>query len=200
MNYKVATCFSDDTWQAHGPSWLRHAKSAGLKGFLVGLGLSEDASRSVTEMGFEYIGLPAQPRMRADVFQSFAVKLEKGEFCLWTRPNAKPHAGLQTNMDVLVGTSKASVDDLCQSVINLYDRVAMAASIEDRVVHTYGGVLSTEYILGSREFWVGFSGCHSYLGSKEYIDQLLPCEDLVLNFFIAFANSFSIEVAPYKEG
>jgi len=200
VNYKVATCFSDDTWQAYGLSWLQHAKSARLKGFVVGLGLSEDALRSVTEMGFEYLGIPMQPRMRAEVFQSFAVKLEKGEFCLWTRPNVKPHAELQTSMDVLVGTSGASVDDLCQSVINLYDRVAMAASIKDRVVKNYGSVLSTEYILGNREFWIGFSGCHSYLGGKEYIDQLLPCEDLVLNFFMAFANSFSIEVAPYKEG
>ena len=65
MNYKVATCFSDDTWQAYGLSWLQHAKSARLKGFVVGLGLSEDALRSVTEMGFEYLGIPMQPRMRA---------------------------------------------------------------------------------------------------------------------------------------
>lgn len=199
MKYKVATCFSDDIWEANGPSWIRHAKSAGLTGFVVGLGLSEDASRAVVESGFDFIGLPAQPRLRSEVFESFVSKLDKGEFCLWTRPFAKPVADLHTDMDVRVGTSDASVDSLCQSVINLYDRVAMIASINDRIIQTYGKVLSTEYILGSREFWIGFSGCHAYLGNKEYVDQLLPCEDLVLNFFIAFANSFSVEVATYQQ-
>ena len=200
MKYKVATCFSDESWKAHGPSWLRNAKSAGLPGYVVGLDLPEDASRTVTEMGLQFIAMPAQPKMRSEIFESFASKLDKGDFCLWTRPTSKPVSSLKTGFDVRVGTSNSSVEELCQPVINLYDRVAMMASIEDRIVQTYGKVLSTEYILGSRDFWIGFAGCHLYLGSKDYIDQFLPCEDLVLNFFIAFANSFSVEVAPYAEG
>jgi hypothetical protein len=198
MEYKVATFFNQDSWSKNGANWLRQAKSQSLEGFVVGIGLGDGAKAKIAELGFEHIDSdPKGPR--SDLFKAFVPKLNKGEKCLWMRPETRPTARLKSSDDVVCGISDISLHDLVKPVLNLYDRVAIMESIKDRMVKKYDGCLSASFILGSREFWVGFLGCQLYLCSKSYLDDRSTFEDLVLNFFLAFENSFSVEVKPYPE-
>ena len=199
MKYSVSTMFDRETWQVYGENWLRQARSLSLDGYVVDAGLDDDAVAKVKGMGF--MCLPAQTGSpdRSNIFEPFVKAMSPGETCLWVQPYVKPISGLSTGADLMCETSHINVDSLASIVINLYDRAAMTHSLEEKIRAVHGAYLSTRYILGSHDFWVGFLGCQNYLSKRQYLVQAWPAEDLVLNFFVAFANSFSVEVKPYPE-
>ena len=125
--------------------------------------------------------------------------MNKDQRCLWTRPELMPKNGLISNSDLLCGYSNLSAIDLADHVINLYDRAAMIESLEQQIFKNYGKYLSADYMLGTYDFWNGFFGCKAYLHGNRYIQNERDTNDLVLNFFMAFTNSMSLEIKEYDD-
>ena len=108
-----------------------------------------------------------------------------------------PRADIEANVDLVCGISDFGAEYLTSSVVNLYDRAAMIQSLNESIRQKHGGFLSSEYILGTHDFWNGFVGCQTYLHERQYIDANPTSDDLILNFFVAFANSISCKVEKY---
>lgn len=224
MKYSVATFLDQESWRLHGVSWLRQARSQSLDGYVVGKDLDDDAVCKVVDLGFVHVPLlktPETPTViidewerhgvkheaevksdkprRSAIFEPFVKLMEPGQTCLWLNPSMTPTADLSTSADLMCDVGEFDIDFLTSVVFNFYDRAAMAHSLEEKIKAVHGGFLSTKYILGSYDFWIGYLGCQNYLASRDYVVQTWPSEDLVLNFFVAFANSFSVEVRTYPE-
>lgn len=197
--YKVACHFDKSSWLKHGVEWLRQAKAQSLSGFIVGSGLGDDAKAKIEDFGFESFMLGESLSNRYDIFSPFVKRLSPKDRCLWIQPNMKPLAGIASESDLLCGPSDTPMEVISGVVVNFHDRVAIMDSLETRVKSVYKTLLSTKYILGSYDFWVGYLGCQTYLGERNYFNQVWPAEDLVLNFFVAFGNSFSVQVRGYPD-
>lgn len=197
MSYKVATYFSADNWDQLGINWVRTAKSNGLTGYIVGHNLSEDAVQKIGQLGFQHLPLDEKSKEKTAVYAQFIRQLDKNERCLWTIPTIHPISGIDSNYDLVCGLTDADVFALTSSVVNLYDRAAMIESLEEKISKKYKGYLSARYILASSEFWYGYLGCQQYMKKKEYIEFTTLSDDLVLNFFTAFANRFTVEIKDY---
>lgn len=197
MSYKVATYFSADNWEQQGVNWVRTAKSQGLNGFVVGHNLPEEAVQKIKQLGFQHLPLNDDLKDSTAVYAQFIRQLEKSERCLWTVPTLMPAAGMDGNADLVCGLTEADIFALTQSVVNLYDRAAMIESLDEKIAKKYNGYLSAQYILASAEFWFGYLGCQQYMKQKEYVEFSPLSDDLVLNFFTAFANRFTVQIKDY---
>lgn len=192
MEYKVATYLNPETWTKHGLNWVRTAKSLGLKGDIVGTDLPQEAVDKIRQLGFDYIPLVGSQR-KVEVFDAFAVRIKPNERVLWCHPDIPP-SRMDGEADVICGGGISDVFVLTECVLNLYDRAAMIDSLEDRILKKYNTLLSSRYILGTSDFWNGYVGCQRYMESRHYFEPNATTEDLVLNFFVAFANTLTVKV------
>jgi hypothetical protein len=192
MDYKVVTYLNPESWTKNGLSWLRMAKSLGLKGHVVGNDLSEEAVDKIRQMGFEHIPLIG-PQRKVEVFDAFVNHIKPSERVLWCHSDIPPRP-VDGGADVICGSNQSSVYDLTECVLNLYDRAAMVDSLEERIFKKYNTLLSTRWIEGSSDFWYGYVGCQRYMESRNYFEPHAVAEDLVLNFFLAFANKLTIKL------
>lgn len=197
MNYFAATSFDKNTWGKYGLNWLRTARSNSMKGFIVGEDLTEDAVNKISELGFTHLPVNKKYNCRCDIQYTFLKSLPTDAYCLWTENNILPKNNLETKMDICCDVSKYTAYEITAPVVNLHDRAAMIHSLEDMIQKHHGAMLSSAYLLGSYNFWNGYVGCQTYLYQKEYLDINVPAEDLILNFFMAFANSISLEIKNY---
>ena len=197
MSYIAASGFDAATWERFGLNWVRHAKSESLDAIIVGNQIPASAVDKIGELGF--IHLPIAPRfnLKHNAFWTLLQSLQKGQRCLWTAPSLLPRAGIEAKSDLVCGLSDLNAEYLTSSVVNLYDRAAMIKSLNDSVLSRHGAFLSCDYVLGTFDFWNGFVGCQTYLHEKRYIDAAATSDDLVLNFFVAFANHISCETQKY---
>jgi hypothetical protein len=199
MSYVVATSFNLESWDKYGLNWLRQAKSCSLNGYIIGVDISEQAIKKIQELEFVYLPMEEKHRVRGDVFTTLAKNLPREKRCLWTNPYILPKPNIETKADLLCGTEDVSAESLTVSVYNLYDRAAMIESLNEKIKSEHKAFLSSEYMLGTYDFWNGFSSCQNYLYDKEYLDTTIFADDLILNFFVAFANSLSVEIRKYPE-
>ena len=197
MSYIVATYFDKDAWKSYGLNWVRHAKSESLTGYIIGIDLPQEAIDKINELGFVHLPLISKYQIRGDAFFTLLQKLEKNQRCLWTNPHVLPRAGIESKVDLLCGISNSSVENLTVGVVNLYYIAAMIKSLNESIFKKHGAFLASDYILGTYDFWNGYVGCRNYLHEKQYLESFSVSDDLVLNFFMAFANSFSCEIQSY---
>lgn len=197
MSYIVASSFDAATWDRHGLNWVRHAKSESLDAIVVGNDIPGSAVDKIAELGFRH--LPIQPKfnLRHNAFWTLLQSLEKGQRCLWTKPSLLPKAGIEASTDLVCGISDHNAEHLTSSVVNLHDRAAMIQSLNDAILARHGAFLSSDYVLGTFDFWHGFVGCQTYLHARQYVDAMSTSDDLVLNFFVAFTNSISCKIDKY---
>lgn len=197
MSYIVATGFDQNAWDKYGLNWVRHAKSESLEAIIVGDGLSSPALDKINELGFQYLNVKSGFNIKCNFYYTLLQKLQQGQRCLWTIPAILPRAQIETSVDLVCGISDFGAEYLTSSVVNLYDRAAMIQSLNESIRQKHGGFLSSEYILGTYDFWNGFVGCQTYLHERQYIDANQTSDDLILNFFVAFANSISCKIEKY---
>lgn len=197
MNYIASTFFDEEKWDRFGLNWIRSAKSASLEALIIGSNLPESAQIKIKEYNYKLV--PVENKFKTDCnFHYTLVKsLQKGQRCLWTKPDLLPKAGFETDADIFCSHSDISINDLVSPVINLYDRAAMVVSLQNNLEKKYGKYLSSNFMLGTSDFWNGIFGCRAYLFEKGYLQGSGHSDDLVLNFFVVFANSFSLEVKNY---
>jgi len=198
MNYSAATCFDEKDWNKYGLNWLRAARSNSMTGFVVGIDLPEQAVAKIGELNFTHLPIVRKYNFKCDLFYTLLQALDRDSFCLWTENNLLPRHDLEPKFDACCQLSEYTAYAITSPVINLHDRAAMISSLEEQIQKVHGSMLSTRYILGSYNFWNGFLGCQSYLYQKQYLDSNMPCDDLILNFFMAFANSVSLEIKKYE--
>ena len=98
---------------------------------------------------------------------------------------------------MLCSYSPVQIDDLMIPVVNLWDRAAMISSLKQNIEKVHGKYLSSDFMLGTSDFWNGLVGCRAYLFEKRYLQEIGQSDDLVLNFFVALTNSLSVEVKEY---
>ena len=197
MNYIASTFFDEEEWNKNGLNWVRHAKSASLNAIIIGKNLPDDAIEKINELNFTYVPLIEKFKTDNNVMYTLVHSLPKASRCLWTNPDVTPKAGLETQADLLCGTTKTSVYQIAESVVNLHDRAAMIESLRENIYKTHNCYLSSSYMLGTTDFYYGFAGCRAYLFGKGYLNGNKYSNDLVLNFFVAFVNSYSVEVRDY---
>ena len=197
MSYIVATGFNQSTWEKYGLNWIRFANSESLKAVIVGDELTGAAVDKIHELGF--VHLPVQPKfnIKSNFYYTLLQKLEKNQRCLWTIPSILPKSEIQTDVDLVCGVSDFAAEYLTSGVVNLYDRAAMIQSLNEKIWQKHGGFLSSEYILGTFDFWNGFVGCQTYLHERQYLDSNATSDDLIINFFVAFTNSISCKIQKY---
>jgi hypothetical protein len=194
MNYLVSTYFDETSWQEYGLNWVRNAKSESLEALIIGKNLPEDAIQKIHELNYKYIPLIEKFKSDSNVMYTLVHHLPKGSRCLWTNPDILPKSGLETNADLLCSSTSNTIYQLADSVVNLYDRAAMIESLKENIHKKHNCFLSSDFMLGTNDFYHGFAGCRSYLLGKGYLNGSKFNNDLVLNFFVAFANSCSVEV------
>jgi len=197
MDYKVATYFSSENWESQGLNWLRTAKSLSLTGYIIGYNLSEEATSKISQLGFICLPLKEDENNRVKIFQKFISQLKPQERCMWLTPSLLPKANFETESDLVCELTKSDIFNLTEPVTNLYDRAAMIESLREKIEKKYSGYFSTRYVLATSEFWHGFLGCLQYMQEKSYFDANTSTEELILNFFTAFANRFTVEVKDY---
>lgn len=200
MKYVVATAFDSESWDSHGLNWIRHAKSESLNALILGKNLKKSSVDKISELGFTHIPVIEKYNNNADVFYTLVRNLEKDQQCMWIKPSLLPVQGIESKSDLTCGISQVEVQFMTTGVVNLYDRAAMVQSLNESIKKKYNGFLSSEYILGTYDFWNGYAGCQTYLHEKQYLDSSPISDDLVLNFFMAFANLLSCEIKPYPKG
>lgn len=197
MKYSVATFMTQDSFAESGTKWLRSAVSQSLSGWVVGLGLGSGSIDKIAELGFKHLDVNPRTGTRADVFGTFVEKMAAGDSCLWVPPDRLPTSRLAPTCDLVCGRLEVDSMSVTAPVVNLYDKAAMMKSLDESVKAAHGCFLSSSFMLGGYDFWVGYSGCYAYLSRKQYIDPGMPGEDLVLNFFAAFAGSISVDARDY---
>jgi len=197
MKYFTATFLDKNSYGKHGLNWLRTARANSMQGYIVGEDLSDEAVSKITELGFTHLPVEKKYNHRCDIHYTLLNNLPTDSYCLWTENNLVPKNNLETKMDICCDLSKVSAYDMTVPVVNLHDRAAMIHSLEEMILKQHGAMLSSSYLLGSFNFWNGYVGCQTYLYQKQYLDTNLPAEDLILNFFMAFANSISLEIKNY---
>lgn len=197
MSYSVATYFDQESWAKSGLNWLRNATSANLSGYVVGKDLNQQSIDKITEL--EFVHLPVINKFKKDnnVFFTLLQILQKNQRCLWVQNNILPRSEIKVDTDLICGSSELELSSLVLPVVNLYDRAAIIESLHESIQKKHGKLLSSKYMLGTYDFWNGFVGCRAYLLEKEYLQQHDNSDDLVLNFFIAFTNSTSVEIKGY---
>lgn len=180
--YDVATHFNQPTWDQYGPNWLRTAKSEKLSGFIIGQELSEDAQdRIQQQFGFRYI--PFEGKGRLEGISDHVVKP-----ALLTKFNVLPKGNLSEDKDLVCSRDFTQLLDVVESVINLQKRAEIIKLIEEKVVNVYGGILSANYILGSIDFWKGFTGFQSYIKNQDLLENQWWRDELILNLYVSFFN------------
>lgn len=192
MNQKVATYLNPETWTKYGLNWIRTAKSLGLAGTVVGSDLPTEAVDKIRQLGLDHVSVSGTQR-KVDVFDVFISKMKPDERVLWCHPDILP-SRMNGTADVVCGGGLTDVMSLTECVLNLYDRAAMIDSLEERILKKYNTLLNSRYILGTSDFWNGYVGCQQYMLSRHYFDPVAATEDLVLNFFVAFATTLTVEV------
>ena len=129
-----------------------------------------------------------------DMFWTLAYQLEKNENCLWSSATLPNKGSFDESFDVCCKLSDRTIDDLVNSVINLYDRAAIRHSLKDIMFKTHGAYLSAQTIYGKSDFWHGFVGCGNYLYEKQYLDPGADNSDLIFNFFMVFASVLRLQI------
>jgi hypothetical protein len=197
MNYIVSTFFDEEDWNKFGLNWVRNAKSASLDAIIIGKDLPEDAIAKIAELNFLYFPVLDKFKKNCNAMHTLVCNLPKNSRCLWTKPEILPKAGIIGEADLICGLSESPISKIVSSVINLYDRAAMIESLSQHIESVHNKYLSANYMLGTTDFWNGFFGCKSYLHERGYLVENSEDDDLVLNFFVAFAHSFSVEIKDY---
>lgn len=197
MTYIASTFLDEKSWDRHGLNWLRSAKSESLDALIIGKDLPDSALEKIRELNFRYVAVENKFKSDCNFHYALSRNLEKGQRCLWTRPDLLPKAGIESDVDVVCGCSNVNLNDLASPVVNLYDRAAMMQSLKQNIEKVHGKYLSSNFMLGTYDFWNGVFGCRAYLFEKGYLQGSGHSDDLVLNFFVAFANSISLQVKNY---
>jgi hypothetical protein len=198
MSYSVATYFDQESWAKNGLNWLRNATSVNLSGYVVGKDLNQQSIDKITELDFVHLPVINKFKKDNNVFFTLLQILQKNQRCLWVQNDIVPKSELKGDTDLICGSSQLELSSLVLPVVNLYDRAAMIESLRESIQKKHGKLLSSKYMLGTYDFWNGFVGCRAYLLEKEYLQQHDNSDDLVLNFFIVFTNSTSIEIKDYS--
>jgi hypothetical protein len=198
MKYLVSTYFDDTNWHEFGLNWVRTAKSDSLDAIIIGKNLPDDAIQKIHELEYKYVPLMEKFKNDSNVMYTLVHNLPKSSRCLWTSPDILPRKGLETSADLLCGPTENTILQLADSVVNLYDRAAMIESLKENIEKKHKCFLSSNFMLGTNDFYHGYAGCRSYLLGKGYLNGSRFNNDLVLNFFVAFANSCSVEVLDFN--
>lgn len=195
MKYIAVTHFDKETWAKYGLNWLRKAKSEGLKGYILGTDLPEEAPAKANELGFTAVPVVGPTGAYLDRYHTLASVLKEGQRCLLTWPTVLPKGGLSDARDVLCGTEKKlNVVEIVAPVKNLYNRAKVVRDIRDKIITTHHSLLSPRCVLGTWDFWNEFLGFQSYLYERDYVDLRLPYnEELLLNLYLAEVDH-SLEV------
>jgi len=187
MTYSVATHFNQLNWEKYGLNWLRKAKSEGLKGFIVGRSLTNEAQKKISSLGFEYI--------QNHLGLNFQLADLCGEHCLLTRCDVLPNVSLLEGKNVVCSVDQNINEiDLVWSLSNLNHRAKTILIIRDRIKDVYGGFFSARYILGSQKFWTNISEFEVFIHSQNgYLGGDVMRDELVLNLYFAFFKSIGVE-------
>ena len=178
MTYSVATHFDQPTWDRFGVNWLRKAKSEKLTGFIVGMNLSDEAKIKILDFGFVYYPMVLNRLQIPDLCN---------HCCLLTNFDEIPKAGLPEDADVVCSIDKSiSALDIVSPIVNLPNRAKAVRLIQEKVEKIHGGILSTKYILGSVDFWAGFSGFQTYIRNQTYLEDNFILDDLLFNLYLSF--------------
>ena len=145
----IVTYFDTSTWDKLGVNWLRQAKSAKLEGFVLGKDLSVEATNKVKELGFRHI-----PYVHiADKYQALVSNINSGKI-LFINPEVFPKENIfGYDKDVICEKTQVSIGELVSPICSLRDRaktIKIFRKNADRLV-------SARFVLGTWEFWVGFS-------------------------------------------
>lgn len=195
MSYTAATWFDKDSWEKQGLNWVRKAKSAGVSGFIIGSDLPQEAHAKAKELGFTVVPLITKYGDERDKFHTVLENLKGGQRCLLTRPDATVKGGLPETKDLICNRAKASDPfGIVSPIRNLNDRAKALKLLRDAVEKVYGATLSSKSVLGTRDFWAGYTGFLNYLYEKNYLDRHAN-EELTLNLYVALAGSVSLEIA-----
>ena len=91
------------------------------------------------------------------------------------------------NADVVCSIDKSiSAIDIASSIGNLSNRAKSVQLIQEKVEKIHGGILSAKYILGSIDFWAGFSGFQTYIRNQTYLEESSILDDLLFNLYLSF--------------
>jgi len=193
--YIASTFFNEKTWEDLGSNWLNKAKRLRLSGIIIVSNFSEENKKKVqaacSSNNFSVVeSLSGDP---VDIFCSLASNL-KNERCLFSLPTIDPTLKLSETRDALCKTVSAEPIKMIRSIMNLNDRVNAINSI-DEIKKKYGGILCSDSILGTADFWKSFAGFQLYLKKRSFFESYFDpfYMNLSLNLFFSNADSFSLE-------
>lgn len=197
------TVFNDAVWDQHGLNWLRAAKTAGLGGYVIDAGLSDDKARKAEELRFDVV--PIRDLRPVSKFLAVAecAKKDKKGAALFTEPWYFPSSLPTVSDDVDCVCDKAAPDllyDFVTPLANLHHRAKVAKQINERIVGSVGGLFSANYVLGNPTFWAVFVGFQDFLAGGNYVEEYRPyLDNCFLNFFAcSFGFSFKAQSVSNK--
>ena len=190
MSYIAVTHLNKDTW-AKGINWMRKAKSVGLTGFVIGSELPEEAEAKTKELGFRVV-----PAVTGQSLHSvLADNIKKGQRCLFSTCESSPKGGLSEARDATCNREKSlEAMEIVSPIRNLQNRAKSVWLLRDKIEKVHKGLLSSQQVLGTWDFWCGLAAFQNYLYQKNYLDRGTADSTLILNLYVALAESVSLEI------
>jgi hypothetical protein len=184
-----------DTWNKSGIDWMRKSKSAGFNGFIITDNFPLEADLKAKELGFKLVPIVAEFGDKRDQYKTVAKQIKKGDRCLFVDFDVIPKNNLSETKDLVCSTDDSlDLFEVIFSIRNLQDRAKAVELIQEKIIKTHKFMLSAKSILGTWDFWNGFSGFQNYLKDKTYLDPRGSYDDLMLNIYVSLKDSVSIEV------
>lgn len=191
----AVTYFNEETWKNLGVNWLRQAKSAGYKGYVIAQNLANEAISKINELGFDAYDLCEETNTEFDVYSTFIKYIKPEESYLFTLPHVFPQKmDLEEKVDCVCGLTEKTILEIVTTIINLQDR-ANAYPMLENVKNDHGKLLSADFILGNYDFWTSYKAFQSYIVKKKYLERKSGYDDFMLNFFVANIKSIKIQIA-----
>lgn len=191
MSYIISTYFEEELWNKTGMDWVRKSKSAGLKGFIIGKNIPEEATVKSKELGFTIVPILLTYGDERDLFQTLLPLINKNQKCLFIDSKLTPSKDLAEDGDFTCNIDESIIAfDLVSPIKNLYNRAKVVRLLNEKIQDVYQGLLSSQSILGTWSFWNNFVAYQNYLHESNYIDKY-DSYDLIFNLYIALYESLN---------
>lgn len=188
----LATELDGDSWPKHGLQWVRSVKSAGCSGLIIDGGLPPDALELTADLRFQVL--------KGSAYGIITRLVKDNERCLLC-PCDFNFKGLDSFFAgegiVCSKENDLSLSNIVMPIANIQKRVEAAKLLEDKVIPTYGCLLSSQFISGNWEAWSQLKGYFDFLfnSSVGFLEARAGIETIVLNLYAAnFPGRVSLAV------
>lgn len=192
---RIVTYFDDYSWSQYAQSWRKPSVKVLDPIVLYPESLKDDAKKEIVD---SFVSTNVCSTQFFELCKFVSSLVDKDDYYALISPKIAPPSNLVVSKDALCmlsgDVSTGLKVDTSRSITNLSNRVDVIKTL-DEISSKEGGLLDPSLIVGTKDFWIAFSGFQSYLSKSNYIFQdEVKYPDLVLNLFYSSSASFSIEV------